>query len=279
MTTGPVWTRSPSLGRVTLPAGPTAFPELNAVLSELTERVRATLGEDLVGVYLQGSFALGDGDLFSDCDFLVPVRRTPSPTQEADLRALHDELPSRAGHWNRHLEGSYPPADELRSLDGLGAPWLYVDHGSRELVWATHCNTEVTRWLLRERGVTLAGPPPASLVDPVPAEALRARMRETIPAFAAGFASWMTLDVAWGQRYAVTSYCRMLYTLEAGEVCSKRAGLEWAMHRLDPRWHPLLQHVLDDRPRDFDLQDPARPGSVDETLALAEYVRRTAAGR
>ena len=77
---------------------PTPDDELNALLAELVGRAREILGDDFVGAYLQGSFAVGDADLHSDCDFLVPVRRGPDPEQEAALRALHDEIPTRDGH-------------------------------------------------------------------------------------------------------------------------------------------------------------------------------------
>ena len=205
---------------------PTEFPELNHLLAELTERVDRVLGDDRVGVYLQGSFAVGDADLASDCDFLVPIRRQATAEQEQGLRALHDELPTRDGFWNRHLEGSYPVASELRTLDGLGREWLYIDHGWREMQWATHCNNVVSRWSLRERGVVLAGPDPTTLVDPVPPEQMRAYARASAATFWSDFHSWMTLDIGWGQRYAVTTYCRFLATLDTAEVLSKRAALD-----------------------------------------------------
>jgi hypothetical protein len=44
--------------------------------------------------------------------------------------------------------------------------------------WSTHCNTEVVRWILREHGVTLAGPSPEDLVDEVDPDVLRTKMRE-----------------------------------------------------------------------------------------------------
>jgi hypothetical protein len=53
----------------------TAFPELDAVLAQLVAGLRATLGDNLVGVYLQGSFAVGDADEHSDVDFLVVIER------------------------------------------------------------------------------------------------------------------------------------------------------------------------------------------------------------
>ena len=214
---------------------PTPYPELNALLIELTHRAHAVLGPAFVGAYLQGSFALGDADLASDCDFLIPVDGPLTAAQDAGLRRLHAELPTREGHWSTELEGSYPDRGELRTLSAVGREWLYVDRGHREMEWSTHCNTEVARWILRERGITLVGPEPRSLVDEVPAAALRARMREEILRFLPSLPTWTSFDTAWTQRYAVATYCRMLHTLDSGQVTSKRATLQWAAATLDER--------------------------------------------
>src|SRR5207248_2041141 len=119
----------------------TPYPELDAVLDDLVGSARDILGETFVGAYLQGSFALGAGDMESDCDFVVATAVPPSGRAEAELRRLHDEIPTRAGHWTKHLEGSYADVRALRDLAGLGVPWLYCDHGHRELIWDTHCNS------------------------------------------------------------------------------------------------------------------------------------------
>ena len=249
---------------------PTEFPELNDLLAELTDRAVTILGDNLVGVYLQGSFAVGDADLASDCDFLVPVHRQITGDQERALRELHDELPTRDGFWCRHLEGSYPVAEELRTLAGLRCPWLYVDHGWREMQWATHCNNVVARWSLRERGVTLTGPEPSSIVDPVPPEEMRAYARASSSTFWTDFHTWMTLDIGWGQRYAVTTYCRFLATLATAEVLSKKAALLWGQEHLDERWRGLLQQVSSDRAA-YDADEPSRPGSAEQTREFARY--------
>ena len=251
---------------------PTPYGDLNAVLAELTGRATAILGADFVGAYLQGSFAVGDADLHSDCDFLIPVHRQVTGEQEAALRALHDELPTRPDYWARRLEGSYPVLAELRTLDGMGRPWLYIDNGWREMQWSTHCNTEVVRWSLRECGITLAGPPPSTLVDPVPPDVLRERMRADVPGFLTGMESWISFDLAWAQRYAVTTLCRMLNTYEAGRVTSKRAALEWALGAVETRWHPLIARALADRELGWDPDERADPATLDETLAFHAYV-------
>jgi predicted nucleotidyltransferase len=255
---------------------PTALPQLNELLAELVARGEEILGDNFVGAYLIGSFALGAADLHSDCDFLVVTEDRVTAGQERALRELHDEIPTRSGHWPHDLEGSYAPRAELETLAALDKQWLYIDRGWREMQWSTHCNTEDVRWTLRERGITLAGPDPRELVAEVPADALRSRMRQLVESFLPDLFSWISFDTAWAQRYAVETLCRMLYTLDTGEVASKRASLEWAKHALIPAWHDLIQQVLDDRTLGWDPDDPPRSGSVEETIAFAEYAKERA---
>jgi hypothetical protein len=40
----------------------TLYPELDSVLSEVADHASDVLGDDMVGAYLEGSFALGAGD-------------------------------------------------------------------------------------------------------------------------------------------------------------------------------------------------------------------------
>jgi Aminoglycoside adenylyltransferase, C-terminal domain len=256
---------------------PTDFRDLNELLEELVARVESILEDNFDGAYLTGSFALGAGDLHSDCDFLVVTLGNVTTKQERALRELHDQIPTRPGHWPHDLEGAYAPKPDLETLAALDRQWLYVDRGWREMHWSTHCNTEDVRWTLRERGITLTGPDPRGFVCEVPPDMLRAKMRQLIDNFLPELFSWTSFDLAWTQRYAVTNICRMLYTLETGEVTSKRAGLEWAKQNLSPAWHGLLQQVLDDRALGWDPNDLPREGSVQATIALLEYAKQRAA--
>jgi hypothetical protein len=249
----------------------TPFEELNAVLADFTGSARDILGETFVGTYLQGSFALDAGDVNSDCDFIVAATTLPAGSVEAQLRELHDQLPTRDGFWTRHLEGSYADIASLRSVDGLGVPWLYNDHGHRELIWDTHCNSLHTRWILRHHGITIAGPPVADLIDELPAEAIRDEMRMALPELMPGLQTWAPFQVAWTQRYAVSTYCRVLYTLATAEVASKQGALEWARVHLDPKWRPLLTQVIEDRALGWDPAASPRPGSLDATYEFATY--------
>ena len=222
---------------------PTVFPDLNELLAELVRRAESILEENFVGAYLVGGFALGGGDLQSDCDFVVVTEERVLAEQERKLRELHDEIPTRPGHWPHDLEGSYAPRADLATLATLDRQWLYINRGAREMEWSTHCNTEDVRWTLREHGITLAGPDPRQLVAEVPAAILRSKMPPLIENFLSNLLSWTSFDIAWAQRYAVTTLCRMLFTLETGEVSSKPASLEWAKSALPTKWRDLIQQA------------------------------------
>ena len=249
----------------------TPYPELDAVLADLVGSARDILGDTFVGAYVQGSFALGAGDLNSDCDFIIATTVLPAGRIETALRRLHDEIPTRDGYWPQNLEGSYADVASLRTLAGSGTPWLFNDHGHRELIWDTHCNNPHARWILRHHGIRLAGPPVEEVVDEVPPEALRAEARAALPEVLAGVRQWAPFDIAWTQRYLVSTYCRVLYTLHTGAVTSKRGALDWAHDALDPRWRPLLVQVLADRSLGWDPSQPPRPGALEATYEFAAH--------
>jgi predicted nucleotidyltransferase len=252
----------------------TPFPELNTVLANFVTSIEAILGSDLFGVYLVGSFALGDADQHSDCDFIVATRQRITTTQESAIRKLHDDIPTRTGYWNQNLEGSYAPVEDLKILDALGTPWLFGDRGWRELQWSPHCNCLEQRWTLRERGISLFGPSPVSFAAPVPASWLRSSMSEQLPQFMDDLSTWIDIEQsAWGQRYAVESLCRMFWTYTDGQVHSKPASLNWVMETFSSQWTPLLKQVQEDHALGWSSHaDVPRVGSASMTRAFATEV-------
>jgi hypothetical protein len=191
---------------------PTTFPNLDAVLDDLVSSTSAILGENFCGAYLQGSFAVGDADVYSDVDFVIATHGEVIAAQVAELAALHARLPTLDIDWAKHLEGSYIPKDALRQLDPSRRPYLYVDNGSTALERSNHDNTAVVRWVLREHGVTLAGPDPKALVDEVTADDLRGETRQALPARTKDLReATVALDghwSAWLQPYLVLVYQR-----------------------------------------------------------------------
>jgi hypothetical protein len=229
------------------------------------------LGDDLVGIYLTGSFALGGGDAASDCDFLVVKDGALSGDEERALRELHEEIPGWPGYWASNLEGSYAPRGDLETLDALGRPWLFVDRGTREMEWSAHCNAEDVRWVVVNRPYVLAGTDPREFCCEIPAPVLQAAMRPQIANLLDDVRSWAPFDIIWTQRYLVETASRMLHTLERGEVITKPEALDWAAGELPEKWSALLGQVREDRLVRWNAPPP--PGSMDRAIAFVEYVQ------
>ena len=57
-------------------AGPTPYPDLNDLVDEFVTGVQAILDGNFCAAYLQGSFAVGGGDVHSDVDFIVVTNQS-----------------------------------------------------------------------------------------------------------------------------------------------------------------------------------------------------------
>jgi Domain of unknown function (DUF4111)/Nucleotidyltransferase domain len=252
----------------------TPYPKLNKVLEELVASAKGALGQAFVGAYLQGSFAVGDFDRHSDVDFVIVVADELSDGQVDALQAVHRRIYGLPPEWAQHLEGSYFPVPILRNCGQRGEPLWYLDHGSQSLIRSDHCNTLVVRWVLREHGVILAGPNPATLLDPIPLDALRREIRATIRTW-----GQQILDEPhryanrFYQGYIVLNYCRMLHDLVTGHPGSKRAGATWAKATLDPAWSALIDRAWDGRPNPAAaVREPADSADFASTLQFVKSV-------
>jgi len=251
---------------------PSTYPELNDVLQELISSLKAILEEEFLGAYLQGSFALGDYDRHSDVDFVIVTESELTDNHVLPLQVMHAHIFKLDSSWTQHLDGSYFPKGALRNPPEPGKKLWYLDNGSSELVKSTHCNTLVVRWVVREHGVTLAGPSPKTLVDPVPVDKLHEEILEVISEWGEEILrNPERFNNRFYQSFIVLSYCRMLHDLQTGSIGSKRTGAEWAKTHLDPSWRGLIDRTWDARPNpEVTSRQPADKQDFERTL---EFVR------
>jgi len=286
---------------------PTPYADLNAVLAELVERTQALLADNFVGAYLQGSFALGDFDAHSDVDFMVVTHEDILPDQVPALQAIHDALHALPSPWASRLEGSYAPKPILRrwsttprdppgqprpddwadpGTSGMAPrvyPFLFLGNGERVLVRSEHDNTQVVRWILREKGLALAGPPARGLVDPVASEAIREEVRTLLDRVAAMDEASLT-EPMWIQAFMALMAGRMLYALATGRVGSKKTAVVFARQRLEARFADLVERAWREREArptgEADLADYFRgksdPDDAAATLDLIRHARAVA---
>jgi hypothetical protein len=226
---------------------PTPYPDVNAFVHGLFDHVRLTLGSRFVGMYLDGSLASGGFDQDSDIDFIVVTDEELSQELFTALQTMHDRLAEMDSWWAIQLEGSYFPQRVLRRYDpSYQTPLPNIERGKGERLklvrheagWVIH------RYILRERGIILAGPPPQTLVDPVLPDDLRRAMLSMLPGWASQiFAEPIWVQMGGYQSYIVLSLCRVLYTLQVGDVASKQAAARWAQETLGQPWAPLIERA------------------------------------
>jgi hypothetical protein len=253
----------------------TPFPDLDDLLRRLVSGMRAVLGDDLVGVYLQGSFALGDADVHSDVDLIAVTASDVTAGQLAGLQVMHAHLHRLPNRWASHLEGSYLPRADVRRRGPVSRSFPYLDNGSDTLIADPHCDSQVMRWITRERGIALTGPAPATLIDPVEPEQLRDEMDGVLTELLryAREPSPVGRMSRWMQAFVVTTLCRILATSATGTVASKRAALEWAHDRVPSAWRDLITGAIEDRPDPWRrVHEAADDALVEETLAFAGWV-------
>ena len=71
---------------------PTPYDDLNEFLAELVQQQQAILGDNFIGVYLQGSFAVGGFDRHSDVDFIAVINEDISDSHLDLLQEMHHRI-------------------------------------------------------------------------------------------------------------------------------------------------------------------------------------------
>ncbi len=219
--------------------------EVAPLVEALLDGVREALGENLTGVYLCGSLALGGFDPeTSDVDVLVVTGEPVSDAEFAALKALHERLPAEGNDFSLDYDVYYIDRETVRQF-AEGQRHVKVGHGEPFSWRKNRPNWVLERWTVRERGVTVAGPDPKALIDPVSAGDLRnaagAELRARLQHWTDG--SWPREELAHigAQAFEVETVCRALFTVEVGEVSSKGTAVEWALASLPGRWHLLIE--------------------------------------
>lgn len=253
---------------------PTPYPDVNAAVAQLLAPVRAILADSLVGMYLYGSLAQGDFHHdTSDIDIIVVTARAVTADQFAALGGLHTAFRASDSPWSGKIEAAYIQRDALNLPAGQPTRYPQLEK-DRDLSWdPLELGWAFQRAVLRDQGIAIAGPDPATLVAPVPAQELLAADRAIVRMWQQDRAdpSW----IAWvcereAQRFFLVTLCRVLYRLANGTLASKSAAAHWAQAALEPRWAALIARSLTNH---SDLTDE----DLAESLAFLDFTAETLA--
>lgn len=238
------------------------MPQLPAAAQELVSAflglVDARLPGRFEGLYLTGSIALGDfRPGVSDVDFVAMTAGLLDDGALSVLDAVHAEL--RAKGDRPEFDGLYLRWEDLANVPERAQRRPYHLGGAFHRADLCFEANPVTWRVLRDHGMVMRGPAPASLdiwTDP------RGLADWTIRNLNSYWADWIDRHAslltgkpkseqfdaqvaAWG----ALGVARLHYTLTTGGITSKDGAGAYAMTRFPARWRPILETCRAARPR------------------------------
>ena len=225
--------------------------EVRQQVTSLVEGMRSILGENLVGVYLHGSLAMGCfNPRRSDLDLLVICERRTGVEQKRQLAELllrvslapcpvelcvlaHNQLhPWRhPAPFDLHFSEAWRDRTGAALASGEWRTWNDSESCDEDL--AGHIT------VVRQRGVCLHGAPIAAVFPVTPAADYLASVLADVRSPDCGLNSALEAPV-----YVILNACRTYAYLTTGRVLSKDEGGMWALQVLPSQFHATLQSAL-----------------------------------
>jgi hypothetical protein len=205
----------------------------NVVLA-LTQGLIATFGQRLIGVYLGGSFSMGDFvAASSDYDILVIIDDDLTLDDLSTLGELHERL-LRDDLEAARLEGDYVTR-RLLVPEGTSEPVPGVLHGRFVPNIAEIMLSADNIANMRMQGIAVFGPPASGVLPMVGPTEVRAAVLSML---LDGIDDCSTEAEA---AFELLNLVRSLCALQTGQPTTKSEGVSWALSHLEPRWHLAIR--------------------------------------
>ena len=219
---------------------------IRALLDRIVDNFRRLLAENLAGIYLHGSLAMGGfNPQTSDIDFIVVTNdRLDAEVKKAIIQftlELAREAPPKGLEFSVVVLDAthhfvYPTPYELHYSQG----WHDV-YQSGQVDYAAQRNDPDLAahfMIIRRRGICLYGKP----IEEVFAEVPEAYYWASIMADAQDILSNMACNPV----YSILNLCRVFAFKQARLITSKVEGGHWGLKNLDPHYHGLIQQALNE---------------------------------
>ena len=223
------------------------------MLHTFVEKLQAELEDNLLGFYLVGSLSSGDFDLDSDVDFLAVIQEDLGDETISTLEKIMTGMHSMGFYPAQHLEGSFITRPTSRTGVRSGRrSWSISITAAPEPNVRSTTTSGMSAGSLREGGVALLGPPPKTLLPPIPLDKMFTETREALLEILKLLEEQIDepltfINSRFGQSFAVLSVCRFLQTLDTGRVESKKAAVKWAKQTLAPEWIGIVDQAWKER--------------------------------
>lgn len=219
----------------------TPYTDINAMIENLLSSIQRILGAKLVALYLAGSLVIGDFDpKISDIDLVAALSSDIDESEFDALQEMHNAIAQQYRVWDDRIEVCYISVAALNTVRSRTSQIANISPGE-----PFHRKESSREWLsdwylVREKGMTLFGPSPEEIIEPISKD----EFIQTIKAHARAWGEWINdMHTRGGQTYAILTMCRALYTCTNGEQVSKKQAALWAQQAL-PEWSQLIQNAL-----------------------------------
>jgi hypothetical protein len=212
------------------------------------EKLKTDLGDNLTGVCLHGSLAMGCfNPKTSDIDMLIITEQPLTSEQQRSMAQITlDCSPQPIGfevssvsrtyfeHWEHpcrydfHFSPDWHEKLSSELASGQWQEWTIPQGKDNDL--AAHIT------VTNHRGVVLYGQPIKNVFPAVPAAHYRDAIVDDF--------YWLFKHNLQYEEYGVTNMCRVLQFLKTGAVSSKAEGCTWALTQVPAIYHPLIQAAL-----------------------------------
>jgi streptomycin 3"-adenylyltransferase len=230
----------------------TAPDRIKQLLRAFVQSFRATLGENLSGVYLHGSLAMGCfNPLSSDVDILVVVNQPlPDPVKYEIghiLLQLSDKFPGNGIEMSVLTAASlrnfqHPAPYELHFSDGNKADYAEGRvHFSNEMFDPDLAAHVV---ITKARGICLFGGQIDGLFPDIPVKYYLDSIVQDSDWSYANIMRGPDSGEGWVPAYGVLNFCRVLAFTEHSLITSKLEGGRWALDHLPKEYASVIQAAL-----------------------------------
>jgi predicted nucleotidyltransferase len=221
--------------------------DIQSYLQRISTMINVVMKDNLVGIYLHGSLAMGCfNPNKSDVDLLVVVKnkltRDKQKAIAKQLLLFHDELPSGRGiELSIVLESFvkdfvYPTPYEFHYSDYHRERYQtdedYICAGFGDPDLAAHF------MVTYQRGITIHGKPIKTIFQPIDRKYYLQSILSDIQR--------ASEDIIDTPVYFTLNLCRVLLVLREGLVSSKKEGGEWGLKVLPHKFHHVITQCLEE---------------------------------
>lgn len=220
--------------------------EIQNLLDELVEYSRGIFKDNLIGIYLHGSIAMGCfNPLKSDLDILLVVENVITDLQKKRFMdvivALNDKAPKKGIEMSlirsEYCKNFVYPTPFDLHFSNMHLNW-YKTNPTEYIEKMNGIDHDLAAHFVitKNRGIALYGKPIKDVFGDIPSEAYLDIIKSDIMG--------SQEEVINNPVYIILNLCRVLAYVKDKLVLSKKEGGEWGIKNIDPKYKELIKEAL-----------------------------------